>query len=137
MAMYEKKFVVAAKNSAAENGSRKTSETSQATWLGGSWKGSLWLCYAGSLSGRQKSGISDDRRRPKPTCWERNNWESWAKKKMGEEEPTTERRKKYTDLVERKEQCFKSHSRQNSKIACHASALALAITEEKCREAEM
>ena len=55
----------------------------------------------------------------------------------GEEEPMTERRKEYTDLVERKEQCFNSHSRKNSKIACHASALALAITEKKCREAEM
>ena len=41
--------------------------------------------------------------------------------KLGEEEeePTTERRKEYIDLDEREEQ-----------VACHASALALAMTDE-------
>ena len=51
-----------------------TSETPQGTWLGGAWKGSLWLCYAGSLAGRQKSGNSGSGQRPKPTPRERKSW---------------------------------------------------------------
>ena len=51
--------------------------------------------------------------------------------KLGEEEePATDQRREFTDvwldLEERKEQA-----------ACHASALALAMTDEACREAEM
>ena len=56
--------------------SRRTSETPQGTWLGGARKGSLWLCYAGPLIGRQKSGISGKRRGPKLTPWVRNSWGS-------------------------------------------------------------
>ena len=36
--------------------SKRTSETPQGTWLGGTREGSLWLCYAGPLTGRQKVG---------------------------------------------------------------------------------
>ena len=47
-----------------------------------------------------------------------------------EEEPVTEQRKQYTNLElqlgERDEQ-----------VACHTSALDLAMTDEACREAEM
>ena len=50
-------------------GSKRTSETPQDTWLGVAWKNSLWLCYAGSLAGRQKSGISANWQRLKPTSW--------------------------------------------------------------------
>ena len=47
--------------------SKRTSETPQGMWLGGARKGSLGLCYAGSLAGKQKSEISGKRRRPQPT----------------------------------------------------------------------
>ena len=52
------------------------SKTPQGTWLDGAQRGSLWLCYAGPLAEKQKSEISGNRRRPKPTPWERNSWES-------------------------------------------------------------
>ena len=52
------------------------------------------------------------------------------KKEDNEEEPATEQKIKYTDLEldlgERKEQ-----------VACYASALALAMTDEAGREAEI
>ena len=59
-----------------ERGSTRTSETPQGTRLGGFQKGSLLLCYAGPLAKIQKSGISSNRRRPKPTPWKRNSWGS-------------------------------------------------------------
>ena len=46
--------------------SKRTSETSQGTWLGGAQRGSLWLCYAGPLVEERKSGIAGKRRRPRP-----------------------------------------------------------------------
>ena len=58
------------------------SETPQGTWLGGARKRSLWLCCAGPLPGRQKSGISDNQRRLKMTPWQRNSWESFERRKM-------------------------------------------------------
>ena len=51
----------------AADGSRRTSVTPQGTWLGRAQKGSLWLCYAEPLAEKQKSGISGNRRRLKPT----------------------------------------------------------------------
>ena len=56
--------------------SRRTSETPQGMWFGGAQKSSFWFCYAGPLAGRQKSGISGNRRRPKQTPWEKNSWGS-------------------------------------------------------------
>ena len=50
------------------------SETPQDTWLGGAQRGSLWLCYAGPLAEKRKSGISGKRHRPKSSPWERNSW---------------------------------------------------------------
>ena len=44
----------------------------------------------------------------------------------GEEEPATERSKACTDLEEKDEQ-----------VACHASAMALAMTDEACLETKM
>ena len=38
-------------------------------------KGSLWVCYAGPLAERQKSGVSGKRHRPKLIPWEKNSWE--------------------------------------------------------------
>ena len=58
------KFAAAARNSVGKKGSKKTNETAQSTWLDGARKGSLWLCYAEHLTGRQKSGIPGSRRRP-------------------------------------------------------------------------
>ena len=55
--------------------SRRTSETSPGTWLDGAQKGSLWPCYAGSLSKKRKSEISGKRRRPKPIPWKKNSLE--------------------------------------------------------------
>ena len=34
------------------------SETSRGTWHCGAQRGSLWLCYAGPLAEKRKSGIS-------------------------------------------------------------------------------
>ena len=52
--------------------------------------------------------------------------------KLGEEEeePATERRREYTDLG-------LDLGKREGQIACHASALALAMTDEARREAEM
>ena len=57
-----------------ERKSRRTSETLQGTWIGGAQKGSLWLCYAGSLGEKRKSRISGKRHRLKPIPWEKNSW---------------------------------------------------------------
>ena len=96
-------------------------------WRGGAQRGSLSLCYAGPLAEKQKSGIfflsGVDRSR---------FLGRGAVGKLGEEEeePATKRRREYTDLGldlgEREEQ-----------IVCHVSALALAMTDEARREAEM
>ena len=61
------------------------SETSQGTWLGGAQKGSLWLCYAGPLAEKRKSGILGKRRRPKPIPWENSSWGNWEWKKTRKE----------------------------------------------------
>ena len=67
VAVDDERFVAAAINLRGRRESRWTNETPQGMWLGGARKGSLWLCNAGPLAGRQKSGISGNRRRPKPT----------------------------------------------------------------------
>ena len=53
--------------------SKRTSEASPGLWLGGAQRGSLWLCYAGSLAERRKSEITGRRHRPKPTAWEKSS----------------------------------------------------------------
>ena len=55
---------------------RRTNETPQGSWLSRVQKGSLWLCYAGPLAEKWKSGILGNRRRPKPISWEKNSWGS-------------------------------------------------------------
>ena len=65
--MDEERFVAAARNSIGEKGSRKRNETPQGTWLSEARIGSLWLCYAKPLAGKQKSGILGSQRRLKPT----------------------------------------------------------------------
>ena len=51
--------------------------------------------------------------------------------KLGEEEePATKRRREYTDL-------WLDLGEREEQVVCHASALALAMTNEACREAEM
>ena len=54
VAVDEERFVAVARNSAGQRGSRRTNETPHGTWLDGARKSNLWLCYAGSLTGRQK-----------------------------------------------------------------------------------
>ena len=80
----------------------------------------LWL-------GDRKSGISANRQRLKPTPWERN---SWKVKRGGRRPGDRTKEREWTDLGldlgEREEQA-----------ACHASALALAMTDEACRQSEM
>ena len=56
--------------------SKMTSETPQGTWLGGAQRGSLWLCYAGPLAEKWKSGIAGKRHRPKPIPRKKNSWGS-------------------------------------------------------------
>ena len=66
--------------------------------------------------------------------WAKTKIESLGEEQLGklgeeedeEEEPATEQRREYTDLGERQEQ-----------VACHASALALAMTDDARREGEM
>ena len=60
------------------------------------------------------------------TVWEKNSWEV----RRGEEKLATERRREYTD--------FGSHLRERDKhVDLHAPALALAVTDEACWEAEI
>ena len=66
MTVNEERLKAAARNSAVKRESKRTSETPQETWHGGAQKGSLWLCYAGPLAGKQKSRIIGNRRRTKP-----------------------------------------------------------------------
>ena len=95
-------------------------------WHGGALKGSIWLCYAGPLAGRQKSGISDNQQRQSQLPKK----QQLGKLREEEEEPATEWSREYTDLGldlgEREEQ-----------VACHASALALAMIDEARQEAEV
>ena len=58
MAVEEEGLEAAARNSVGRKENRRTSETPQGTWLGVAQKGSLWLCYAGPLAEKRKSGIS-------------------------------------------------------------------------------
>ena len=52
-----------------------TSETPLGTWLGGAQRGSLWLCYAGPLAEKRKSGIAGKQHRLKPIPCKKNSWE--------------------------------------------------------------
>ena len=110
--------------------SKRTSETPPRTWHGGAQRGSLWLCYAGLLAENRKSGISGKRHRLKPIPWEKNSLGKLEDEEDEEREPAIERRREYADLgldlCKREEQ-----------VVCHASALALAMTDEGRREAEM
>ena len=80
------------------------------------------------MAGRQNSGISGN----KSAKTEADSLGEEQFGKLGEkkEEPATKRRREYTDLGfdlgEREEQ-----------VVCHASALALAMTDEACREAKI
>ena len=56
--------------------------------------------------------------------------ETFGEKENEEEEPATEGRREYTDLRPGLEE-------RNEHISCHASALALAMTDEVCRKAQM
>ena len=49
------------------------SEISRGMWCGAAQKGSLWLCHAGSLAEKQKSGILGKWHRPKVIPWEKNS----------------------------------------------------------------
>ena len=122
MAVDEERLEAAARNSAGRRRSRRTSETPQGMWFGGAWKGSLWL----ENRKERCQVIGEDRSR----FPERETVGEVRREQDEEEEPVTERRREYPDfgldLGEREEQ-----------VVCHASALALAMTKEARREAEM
>ena len=122
--MNEQSFVTAEKNLGGRMGSKMTNEAPKVAWRGGAGKGSFWLCYAESLAGRQKRGISDSPRRRKSTPCERNSW-NVGEKEGEEEEPAIERRREYTDV---------GLGEREGQVACHASALALAMTDETYRK---
>ena len=110
--------------------SKRTSETPQGTWLGEAQRGSLWLCYAGPLAKKRKSEISGNPHRPKPIPWEKNSWGKLGEEENEEDEPAIERRRECTDLG--------LHlGEREVQVVCHASVLALAMTDEARREAEM
>ena len=71
--MDEERLEAAARYSASEKESKRSSETPPSTWLGGAQRGSLWLCYTEPLAEKGKSGISGKRHRPKPIPWEKNS----------------------------------------------------------------
>ena len=89
-------------------------------------KASFWLCHAGLQLGDKKWDL---RYLAKTDAYFLRE-KQLGKLGVEEEEPETKRRRGFTvvglDLSERKEQ-----------VACHASALALAMTDEACRETEM
>ena len=60
----EESLEAATKNSAREKEEQKGEWDSSGLVAR---KGSLWLCYAGPLAGRQKNGILGNWQRPKPT----------------------------------------------------------------------
>ena len=64
VAVEGERLEAAAQSSVGRKESRRTSETPPGTWLNGAQKGSLWLCYTGSLAEKWKSEISDKRHRP-------------------------------------------------------------------------
>ena len=84
-------------------------------------KGSLWLFYAGSLAGRQKKNL---RKSAKIKA------DSLGEKQLGKlgEKPVTERKREHTDLR-------LDLSEIEEQFTCYA--LALAMTNEARREAEM
>ena len=82
--------MAAARNSAGKRGSKRTSETPHGTWLSRSWKDSLWLCYAGSFTGRQKSGISGVGKDPKADSLEEEQLGKIGEKNNEEKKPATE-----------------------------------------------
>ena len=56
--------------------------------------------------------------------------EHLGKLREKEDEPATERRRKYTDLGS-------DLGKREEQVACHPSVLALMMTNEACREAEI
>ena len=82
----------------------------------------LWL--------RNRKVGSQARHRPKPIPLREEQFGKLGEEEDEEGEPATKRRREYTvfrfDLGEREEQ-----------VVCHASALALAMTDEARREAEI
>ena len=76
------------------------------------------------MAEKRKSGISGKRHRSKPIPWEKNSLGKLGEEEDEEGEPAIERRRECTDLgldlAEREDQ-----------VVCHASALALAMTDEK------
>ena len=90
-------------------------------------RGSLWLCFAGSLAEKRKSEFSGKWHRRKMIPW-KNSLGKLREEEDEEGEPAIEQRREYTvfgfDLVEREKQ-----------VVCHASALVM--THEARQEAEM
>ena len=91
--------------------------------LGGARNGSLWLCYAGSLVGKQKNGISvfgEDR------CQlpGEKHLAKLGEEEEEKEEPAIEQRREHANLRS-------DLGEMEDQVACLASAaLVLAITDE-------
>ena len=117
-----------ARNSAVRRGSRKRNETPHGTWLDGAWKGGLWFCYARSLAWKQKIGILDTK----------TEADSLGEEQLGklreeeneDKESAPERRRENINLG-------LDLGDKDEHVVCHALALALAMTDEACRDAEM
>ena len=73
MAVDEERLEAAAKNSVEKKESKGTNDTFPGTWHGGAERGSIWICYAGSLAEKRKTEILDKWRRPTPIPWEKNS----------------------------------------------------------------
>ena len=91
----------------------------------------LWLCYAGPLARRQKSGFSGKSGKTKADyLGRRNSWKKLGEKEDEEKEPASKQWREHTDLG-------LDLDEREKQVTCHTSALSLAMTDEACREAEM
>ena len=82
------------------------------------------------LAGREKSEISGSWRRSKPTTREKEQLGNLEGEEDEIKDLATERKKEHT--------CLRSaFEERDEHIACHASALVLAMTDEARREEEM
>ena len=82
------------------------------------------------MARRQIGKILGSPQKPKPIPWGKNSWGKLVVEEDEKEKPEAEQRREYTvlgsDLGER-----------DHRVACHASALALAMTNEVCRRTEL
>ena len=125
--MEEERFVAAARNSVKEKGKQKD-ETPPGCWPVGVRTGSLGRCCARSLAVKWNIEISCSQPRPMPTPWVKNSWKSYRRKTMRKKNQRQDRAE--NPLIEHKIE----ERERDGHVACHTSALALAMTDEACQE---